>query len=374
MGSKILLVEDDNNLREIYEARLQAEGYDIVSAKDGEEALVLAKKERPDLIIADVMMPRVSGFEMLDILRNTPELKDVHVIMLTALGQAEDKTRADSLGADRYLVKSQVTLEDIVKAASDILAGVPANAAATAASTDSTQALTATPTIPIAVPVAVPPTVSAPTDTPMQNAATPPVQTPPSINIPVTAPIDDATPPPATALTATPPVPQDDATTSIPEPTGTDAQLVTDAVNDLVSGTPTIPVAPPSAPAPTAAVPPPVPADPAPPASALTMEPVIAPPAAPQMPVTPVAPTDNSPTIGPNGSVSRKAITPLPAGSTPERADLSELMTREGHTMSDSDPDFGNAHTPGNVITPGALGTAPTPPSQNPADPNNISL
>jgi CheY-like chemotaxis protein len=119
--AKILLVEDDNNLREIYEARLQAEGYKIISAHDGEEALVIAKNEIPDLIISDVMMPKISGFEMLDILRNTDGLKEVKVIMLTALGQSEDEQRADKLGADRYLVKSQVTLEDIVKAASELL-------------------------------------------------------------------------------------------------------------------------------------------------------------------------------------------------------------------------------------------------------------
>ena len=113
--AKIMLVEDDNNLSEIYQARLTAEGYTIVSAHDGEEALALAAKEKPDLIIADVMMPKISGFEMLDILRNTPNLKETKVIMLTALGQAEDKSRAQTLGADRYLVKSQVTLEDIVK-------------------------------------------------------------------------------------------------------------------------------------------------------------------------------------------------------------------------------------------------------------------
>src|SRR5215475_13784343 len=134
--AKILLVEDDNNLREIYEARLQAEGHTIVSAMDGEEALVVAKKEKPDLVISDVMMPRISGFEMLDILRNTDGLKDVKVIMLTALGQAEDKTRADQLGADRYLVKSQVTLEDIVKAAQELLGpadgSAPADEAAAA--------------------------------------------------------------------------------------------------------------------------------------------------------------------------------------------------------------------------------------------------
>ena len=94
--AKILLVEDDNNLREIYEARLQAEGYTIVSAKDGEEALVVAKAEKPDLVISDVMMPKISGFEMLDILRNTPGLKETKVIMLTALGQAEDQSSANA--------------------------------------------------------------------------------------------------------------------------------------------------------------------------------------------------------------------------------------------------------------------------------------
>lgn len=120
--TKVLLVEDDNNLREIYEARLQAEGYSIVSAHDGEEALVVAKAEKPDLIISDIMMPKISGFEMLDILRNTEGLQDVKVIMLTALGQADDQQRAGKLGADRYLVKSQVTLEDIVRVAHELLA------------------------------------------------------------------------------------------------------------------------------------------------------------------------------------------------------------------------------------------------------------
>jgi CheY-like chemotaxis protein len=126
--TKLMLVEDDNNLREIYEARLQAEGYTIVSARDGEEALVVAKAEKPELIIADVMMPKISGFEMLDILRNTEGLKEVKVIMLTALGQTDDQQRASRLGADRYLVKSQVTLEDIVKVAHELL-GDSGNAA-----------------------------------------------------------------------------------------------------------------------------------------------------------------------------------------------------------------------------------------------------
>src|SRR6185369_7176165 len=103
--------------------RLQAEGYEIVSAKDGEEALALAVKEKPDLIIADIMMPKISGFDMLDILRSTPETRDTKVVMMTALSQAEDKEKATKLGADRYLVKSQVTLEDVARVAREVLDG-----------------------------------------------------------------------------------------------------------------------------------------------------------------------------------------------------------------------------------------------------------
>ena len=116
-----MLVEDDNNLREIYQARLSAEGYQLISAKDGEEALALAVKEKPDLIICDVMMPKVSGFEMLDILRSTQGIQNTRVIVMTALSQAEDKARAEKLGADLYLVKSQVTLEDMARSVRNIL-------------------------------------------------------------------------------------------------------------------------------------------------------------------------------------------------------------------------------------------------------------
>lgn len=121
--AKIMLVEDDNNLREIYGARLLAEGHEIVTAKDGEEALAIAVKEKPELIISDVMMPKISGFDMLDILRNAPETKFTKVIMMTALSQTEDKARAATLGADRYLVKSQVTLEDVARVVREVLEG-----------------------------------------------------------------------------------------------------------------------------------------------------------------------------------------------------------------------------------------------------------
>lgn len=113
-AKKILLVEDDNALAAVYQTRLEAEGFAIKRVPNGEDALAAAQAYRPDLIVLDVMMPKVSGFDVLDILRNTPETANVKVIMLTALSQESDKERARSLGVDDYLVKSQVVIADVV--------------------------------------------------------------------------------------------------------------------------------------------------------------------------------------------------------------------------------------------------------------------
>lgn len=201
--AKILLVEDDNNLREIYQARLEAEGYETSSAQDGEEALVVAKQEKPDLVISDVMMPKISGFEMLDILRNTQGLEDTKVIMLTALGQAEDREQADSLGADKYLVKSQVTLEDIVKTAHELLGGDDGTEEASASDSESS-----------------PETAAAPAQ-PETPAAQPQIQAQPVAVAPEPPAIAPAEPaePPASSPVAEPTAPQPTDTSTQPEVT-----------------------------------------------------------------------------------------------------------------------------------------------------------
>ena len=112
---KILLVEDDNGLASVYLTRLQAEDFDCRRVANGEEALAAALEFRPDLILLDAMMPKVSGFDVLDIIRNTPEIANVRIIMLTALSQESDRERAEKLGVDEYLVKSQVVIADIVE-------------------------------------------------------------------------------------------------------------------------------------------------------------------------------------------------------------------------------------------------------------------
>ena len=119
--TKVMVVEDDASLREIYSIRITAEGYEVVSAGDGEEALAVAVREKPDLILSDVMMPKISGFDMLDILRSTPETANIKVIMMTALSADDQRKRGEELGADRYLVKSQVGIEDVVSTIHEVL-------------------------------------------------------------------------------------------------------------------------------------------------------------------------------------------------------------------------------------------------------------
>jgi DNA-binding response OmpR family regulator len=111
---RILLVEDDDALANVYITRLRAEGFDVKRVTNGEDALVTVLAYRPDLVVLDVMMPKLNGFEVLDIIRNTPEVGNVKVIMLTALSQDADKKRAEELGVDDYLVKSQVVIADVI--------------------------------------------------------------------------------------------------------------------------------------------------------------------------------------------------------------------------------------------------------------------
>ncbi len=203
--TKILLVEDDKSLREIYGVRLLAEGYDIVSAGDGEEALAMAIKEKPGLIVSDVMMPKISGFDMLDILRSTTETKDIRVIMMTALSSEDQRLRGEQLGADRYLVKSQVGIEDVVRTVHEVLGDAPV-AQPTAQQTFSqpTPSAVPRPSAPQSVPV--PPRPVAPTyTTPAQPAA----------------PVAQPAPQPFGAQpqqVATPQMPQQPAPQPVPQP------------------------------------------------------------------------------------------------------------------------------------------------------------
>lgn len=199
--TKILLVEDDKALREIYGVRLLAEGYDIVSASDGEEALTNAINEHPDLIISDVMMPKISGFEMIDLLRTNEKTRDIKIIVMSALGGESQKERGRQLGADRYLVKSQVGIEDVVATVKQVLAEPPR----TAASPANVQPESAPTPVPTSTSPATPnPAVTQPNQSPFN-----PIQaTSPSTTAAVAPPALPSTPPSVPTIITTPSVPQ----------------------------------------------------------------------------------------------------------------------------------------------------------------------
>ena len=102
MGNKVLIVEDDPNLLETLKYNLKKESYDVVTAIDGEQALEVARKEKPDLIILDIMLPKLSGFEVCRILRKE---MTAPILMLTAKADETDKIVGLEIGADDYVTK-----------------------------------------------------------------------------------------------------------------------------------------------------------------------------------------------------------------------------------------------------------------------------
>lgn len=120
--AKILIVDDDITLRDMYGERLKAEGYEIDVATNGEEAIQKVQGgAKPDLILLDIMMPKVNGFATLDMLKNTPEYKNIPIILLTALIQDENKVRGLDSGAADYIIKSETMPGDVIKKVKDVL-------------------------------------------------------------------------------------------------------------------------------------------------------------------------------------------------------------------------------------------------------------
>ncbi len=112
---KILFIEDESALQKNVGSALEKEGYEIISALDGETGLKLAQKEKPDLILLDVILPKMNGFEVLESLKEDKETKEIPVIILTNLEQMENIDRALELGAKTYLVKTNYTLTEVVE-------------------------------------------------------------------------------------------------------------------------------------------------------------------------------------------------------------------------------------------------------------------
>lgn len=115
MPKKILVVEDDKFLRKVYESKLPKEGYNVVSAADGELGLAAIKKEMPDLVLLDLIMPKMTGFDVLEVVRKDPILAKIPIIVLSNLGQEDDLTKAKALGAVDFFIKSNFSIKEVVE-------------------------------------------------------------------------------------------------------------------------------------------------------------------------------------------------------------------------------------------------------------------
>ena len=122
MTARILLAEDDRILRKAGETALRKKGYEVIAAVDGEDALAKARQDPPDLVLLDVMMPKIHGFDVLRGLKGDPKLRDIPVIMLTNLEQPTDIKRAADSGAYGYLVKSNLDLDELANKVAEALA------------------------------------------------------------------------------------------------------------------------------------------------------------------------------------------------------------------------------------------------------------
>lgn len=120
--STILLVEDDTFLAGMYVTKLQLEGFDVKIAEDGEKGIKMAKSEKPRLILLDIILPKMSGFDVLKDLKDDPDTKDIPVILLTNLGQREDVQKGLDLGAKDYLIKAHFMPSEVVKKIKTIIA------------------------------------------------------------------------------------------------------------------------------------------------------------------------------------------------------------------------------------------------------------
>jgi len=120
--AKVLLVEDDPMVVRMYERKLKKDGFKVALAYNGEKGLAALQQDRPDIVLLDIMMPKVSGLDMLKAVKADPQYKDLPIVMLTNLGdRAEDVDRCKAMGAEDYWVKANMTLEQIIEGIKKIL-------------------------------------------------------------------------------------------------------------------------------------------------------------------------------------------------------------------------------------------------------------
>ena len=114
MAKKILIIEDEEIMFSLLEKRLKGEGYDIQIARDGQAGLAMMRQEKPDLVLLDIIMPKMNGFDVLEAMRADSSLKDVSAIIISNSGQSVELDRAKELGVKDWLIKTEFDIQEVL--------------------------------------------------------------------------------------------------------------------------------------------------------------------------------------------------------------------------------------------------------------------
>jgi CheY-like chemotaxis protein len=117
----VLITEDNEDLSLIYSTKLASEGYNVVTAGDGKEAFDRIREQMPDIILLDIIMPRMDGLEFLRKARKEPDLEHIPIVIMTNLGQDEDRAQCEKLGAVRFMVKTELNIEQLSPLVQEVL-------------------------------------------------------------------------------------------------------------------------------------------------------------------------------------------------------------------------------------------------------------
>ena len=119
--TSVLIIEDDSYISDMYKIKLESENFEVATAKDGIIGIKMLEKQKPDIILLDVVMPKMDGFDVLKIIKKNIELKEVPVVLLTNLGQKENVEKGFDLGADSYIIKAHFTPSEVIEKIREVL-------------------------------------------------------------------------------------------------------------------------------------------------------------------------------------------------------------------------------------------------------------
>ncbi len=119
--TSVLIIEDDSYISDMYKIKLESENFEVATAKDGIIGIKMLEKQKPDIILLDVVMPKMDGFDVLKIIKKNIELKGIPVVLLTNLGQKENVEKGFDLGADSYIIKAHFTPSEVIEKIREVL-------------------------------------------------------------------------------------------------------------------------------------------------------------------------------------------------------------------------------------------------------------